>query len=575
VRMVKVLMVLGMHRSGTSAIAGVLSKLGGGAPKNLLEANGGNERGFFESAPMMGFHDELLASAGTDWADWRAFDPAWYGSALRDAYNDRAKRLFQEEFGDSPLAIFKDPRICRFLPFWLDVFVAMDISPHIVIPVRSPLEVAGSLKKRNGLTLPQGLLLWLRHVLDAEAATRTLPRSVIRWSEFLLNWRAAVDKISRDIDLSWPRLFDESAHEINQFLSEDLVHHKVDDEELAAHADLHEWTIGAYQSLLEMAGGPESYGSKARLDRIRERLNESGALFGRILADADSTARELSSEAASLQAERDHWRARNAALEADLSDKFAVADRRFDEATAKHAALGAELNATRLDNEKLITQMSAFKLRAETAKLAASKLVKDKKALELTLRQMRLQSERAAAELSTQTAKNAGAIKTLSDQLVDAEAALSHLEAEARKRTFALKLTPRPLRKRKLVRQLVRSGLFDPNWYSAQYAEIKYCGLTPAMHYLEKGFRQGYFPNPLFDTRWYLQRYEDVRRSGANPLLHYAAHGYREGRDPGPGFQTTWYLEANPDVKRSGMNPLAHFLRFGHAEGRAPVPEGD
>ncbi len=565
--MAKVLMVLGMHRSGTSAIAGVLSKLGGGAPKNLLEANEGNERGFFESAPMMGFHDELLASAGTHWADWRAFDPAWYGSALCDAYKDRAKRLFREEFGDSPLAIFKDPRICRFLPFWLDVFVAMDIAPHIVIPVRSPLEVAGSLKKRNGLTLPKGLLLWLRHVLDAEAASRTLPRSVLRWSEFLLNWRAAVDKISHDIGLSWPRLFDESAHEINQFLSEDLVHNKVADEELAAHADLHEWTIGGYQSLLEMTGGSESYGSKARLDRIRERLNESGALFGPILADADSTTRELSSQAASLQAERDHWRAQNVALEADFSDKLAVVERRFDDATAKHAALEAELKTKRLDNETLVTQMSAFKLRAETAKLAASKLVEDKKALELTLRQ----SERAAAELSTQAAKNAGAIKALSDQLVDAEAALSHLEAEAKKRTFALKLTPRPLRKRKLVRQLVRSGLFDAEWYSARYAETKNCALTPAMHYLQQGFRQGYFPNPLFDTRWYLQRYEDVRRSGANPLLHYATHGYQEGRDPGPGFHTKWYLEANPDVKMSGMNPLAHFLMFGRAEGRAPV----
>jgi hypothetical protein len=547
VKMAKVLIVLGMHRSGTSAIAGALSKLGGGAPKNLLDANEGNERGFFESAPMMGFHDELLASAGSHWADWRAFDPAWYGSAPFDDYKNRAQRLFREEFGDAPFAIFKDPRICRFLPFWLDVFFAMDVTPYIAIPVRSPLEVAGSLNKRNGLTLPQGLLLWLRHVLDAEAASRTLPRSIFRWSEFLLNWHGAVDKIACDFGLWWPRLNEQSADEIDAFLSKDLVHHSVDDGKLASCPDLHEWVTKAYRSLIEMAADSQSCASMSCLDQIRQRLDEAGALFGPLLADAQSTAREMCRQAASMQAKRDCWRAQNLTLE-------------------------AALDAQRLDNEELVGQISALKLRAEAAKKVAAKLVEEKRKLGLALQQARLQSERAAAECSAQEERNADAIKALSNQLVDTEAALSHKRLETRKQSFALKLAPQSLRKKRLVRELVSSGLFDADWYSAQYAETQNCGLTPATHYLEKGFRQGYFPNPLFDTRWYLRRYEDVRRSGVNPLLDYAVVGYREGRDPGPGFRTTWYLAANPDVRKSGMNPLAHFLRFGRAEGRSPGP---
>ena len=73
-----VIVVLGMHRSGTSAVAGTLTKLGGAAPKHLLTADSGNPRGYFESVAFMEFHDELLASAGSCWHDWRLFNPGWY-----------------------------------------------------------------------------------------------------------------------------------------------------------------------------------------------------------------------------------------------------------------------------------------------------------------------------------------------------------------------------------------------------------------------------------------------------------------------------------------------------------------
>src|SRR5271163_5273785 len=62
-----VVIVLGMHRRGTSAVAGTLVKLGGGSPKHLMVANAGNARGYFESVAFMQFHDELLASAGSRW----------------------------------------------------------------------------------------------------------------------------------------------------------------------------------------------------------------------------------------------------------------------------------------------------------------------------------------------------------------------------------------------------------------------------------------------------------------------------------------------------------------------------
>ena len=251
--MAEVTIVLGMHRSGTSAVAGVLTKLGGAAPGTLFPPDSVNARGYFESIHFMQLHDELLASAGSCWHDWRKFNPAWHRSPTADAFKQRAKQIFEAEFGNATLPILKDPRICRFVPFWLDVIKDMEAAPRIVIPIRSPLEVAHSLKKRNAMSLTKGLLLWLRHVLDAEAQTRSTVRSIFALDQFLSDWQSISDKIALDTGFAWPRLSDRSVHEVEQFLSSELVHNKTDHAELIAHSDVHDWTIGAYEALLELA----------------------------------------------------------------------------------------------------------------------------------------------------------------------------------------------------------------------------------------------------------------------------------------------------------------------------------
>ncbi|WP_134487370.1 hypothetical protein [Methylocella tundrae] len=84
---------------------------------------------------------------------------------------------------------FKDPRLCRIIPFWVAAFEEMQIAPLVVIPIRSPLEVAQSLAKRDGFSLETGLLLWLRHVLDAERESRHFPRAVVSMDDLFEDWR--------------------------------------------------------------------------------------------------------------------------------------------------------------------------------------------------------------------------------------------------------------------------------------------------------------------------------------------------------------------------------------------------
>jgi hypothetical protein len=77
----------------------------------------------------------------------------------------------------------------------------------------------------------------------------------------------------------------------------------------------------------------------------------------------------------------------------------------------------------------------------------------------------------------------------------------------------------------------------------------------------------------LFDPEYYLRRNPDVSAAGMDPVLHYLLHGTAELRSPSPHFSTRWYLQRYPDVAASGKNPLYHFILYGYAEGRLPLPK--
>src|SRR5689334_22437193 len=68
------LVVLGMHRSGTSLLAGVLGLLGASLPKHMMPPNGANPKGFFEAQKIVGLHDNMLSAMKSSWIDFRRLD---------------------------------------------------------------------------------------------------------------------------------------------------------------------------------------------------------------------------------------------------------------------------------------------------------------------------------------------------------------------------------------------------------------------------------------------------------------------------------------------------------------------
>jgi hypothetical protein len=295
------ILVLGMHRSGTSAVAGTIGALGAALPhKTLMGADPCNPRGFFESYAVAVAHDQMLAAAGSHWHDWRELDMQTLGSAEVARHRDNIKQVLIDEFDEEPFFVVKDPRMCRFVPFAVSILAELNARPVAVLPLRNPLEVVASLERRNRFPAAKSALLWLRHVLDSEFYSRRMARCFISYERFLGDWRHHADLITEKTGVAWPNRSAEAEQRIDDFLTDELRHERRLLDEFANHRQIPPLVREAYEALLRIADGDENSDTSARLNRIRRQFNEGCQIFGPTIA-----AEELAAADQALAAERD------------------------------------------------------------------------------------------------------------------------------------------------------------------------------------------------------------------------------------------------------------------------------
>ncbi|WP_282092567.1 sulfotransferase family protein [Epibacterium ulvae] len=272
--------VLGMHRSGTSALAGVLARLGCDLPEAVMPPNEFNPKGFYESLKLYNLNDAILASGGSSWDDWQSFNPNWLASPQAAAFLERGTAALVEEYQASPLFVLKDPRLCRLLPVWQELFQRNEIQPVYVLPHRSPVEVARSLQTREGWPVTAGLLLWLRHVLEAEAGSRGAKRCFVSYDQLLANWEAVVAKITDTTGLAFPRSVAASTAEVEAFLTASLRHSTETLEDLAQTPLVEKWVGRVYEILERWSVDGEDRSDFAVLDRVRSEFDAMSHIFG-------------------------------------------------------------------------------------------------------------------------------------------------------------------------------------------------------------------------------------------------------------------------------------------------------
>lgn len=292
------ILVAGMHRSGTSTTTRILNLLGCDLPRTPLVVPDSykkfNEKGHWESERVKDLNDEILSSAGSSWDDWRAFDAGWYASPVAEKFREQAQILLKEEYGDSRLFVLKDPRICRLLEFWIKETEEFGAEVRVVSPIRNPLDIASSLETRDGIDSSTGHLLWLRHVLHAEAASRHLRRAYLRYDTLVTEVQAVAERLEQHLEISWPKRSSvNSEMEIDEFLSPKLRHHRADDAGFLRNPRLSRWIQESFD-LFDRWGHAEVHATDTEtLDRIRTAFDEATPAFSRAIAAGTKATKEL------------------------------------------------------------------------------------------------------------------------------------------------------------------------------------------------------------------------------------------------------------------------------------------
>ncbi|MBQ4829542.1 hypothetical protein J8L84_09630 [Alteromonas sp. MMG017] len=163
----KAILVIGMHRSGTSAVSGLLAEMGVFMGKTLFAAQKGvNEKGFYENSELVGLNEQILDRLLWSWDDPLAACIDKHLPELDNAIENKGRRIIANDYENQSAWGMKDPRTTLLLPFWQKVIDQSDIEATYVLMIRSPFEVYASLKKRDGFSLEKSLMLWINYTLS-------------------------------------------------------------------------------------------------------------------------------------------------------------------------------------------------------------------------------------------------------------------------------------------------------------------------------------------------------------------------------------------------------------------------
>ncbi|WP_189398605.1 glycosyltransferase [Arenicella chitinivorans] len=163
-------LVVGMHRSGTSVLSGMVAELGATQGKTMMAAKPENPKGFWENELVVQLNDQILHTLGARW-DIPLLEP-WdeHLDFVLGLFSERAKTIIVDDFNHADFISLKDPRIANLLPFWKSVLRDLGYEIRMVQIVRAPIEVFQSINKRNGFTHSHSDTLWLDSIsacLDA------------------------------------------------------------------------------------------------------------------------------------------------------------------------------------------------------------------------------------------------------------------------------------------------------------------------------------------------------------------------------------------------------------------------
>jgi len=219
----RLIIVLGMHRSGTSTITRGLNVLGVELGDRLMpSAEGNNTKGFFEDVDLNQLNIEMLSAVGSDWHNLAPIEDIDVEILNIKGYFLRAVELLRKKTANCSLFGLKDPRVAKLLPFWRKVFLYCNFDISYVLVVRNPLSVARSLKQRDNFSYEKSYMLWAGHVLASLTYTEGSKQVLVDYDSFMQSPQQNFEKIAKNLLLTINQELLESYQ--LEFLDEHLRH---------------------------------------------------------------------------------------------------------------------------------------------------------------------------------------------------------------------------------------------------------------------------------------------------------------------------------------------------------------
>ncbi len=302
-------MVLGMHRSGTSAATRIINLLGPSTciSEDLLVGSRTNAKGHWESRSLFRLDNTLLADMGRTWwypptlgalVDWESSLPA--------STFDEARATFDRVHPQRPW-VWKDPRACLTLSFWRK---ALGVPVAGVAVYRNPLETADSLARRDHMAVEFGLALWVRYTRLLMEQAGGLPLLVSEYDNIVQDperWARAARAFLVDLGVAVSPQVDTEA--IREFVDPKLRHssYQTPDHgmtEVAADAvalyDILRALEGVHLSFQTPGLGPEPPWVGEQLDAVGPEWHPSWKVPGSLPPTLGGRLRALASRARSF-----------------------------------------------------------------------------------------------------------------------------------------------------------------------------------------------------------------------------------------------------------------------------------
>lgn len=606
------IIITGMHRSGTSAIAQLIHKLGVsvGPHSQLIPGARENRKGFFENLDVVSCNNRILQSIDSTWDNPQI-------DRLKDVVVDSTirqeiRRILTDFKAEEKTFLLKDPRFSLTLSSWLHELNA----PLIICCLRSPMEIARSLQKRNGFSVFKGLGLWEVYLRQLSSTIQNLNYIFVDFNKVLTNPEGQCEQIIAFLNKNGVLVQKEAASAIatviesslrNEEWSTSLLNSLLSTNQLSLWNHLQ---AGDLPKILKLPNSDKNAGIDEFLRQkntdigyadskntiqlffdIGKGFSESGAVSLSRSGQKGSYTFSVPN-ASTVQCRLDPLSCRCVIESMEISAVTNQGDFKIEQFThngkvdqktgnyffhsddpnvffklpsTEVIEVKVYLKFVTIEENETDRLISEFVLQEHNSdrklfSIASDEFERDRKQYSDQIKQLAEKHHRAVTineGLHVQCGKLTEQCGKLTDQY-------AHLTVDYSNISVLNKA---------LVQTLVsRKGLI--NWIlgtiKVPLVLAKLLTNPREAYDYFKYYRICKAEETFFSESFYINTYPDVLHSAFNPLQHFLLYGWKEGRKPSPDFNTKYYLDTYSDIKDAGNNPLIHYIKKGWLEGRNP-----